>query len=157
MTTEAQNVAYGDLVDSVDLADVKLVDCQFKIKPQIMDPDRSKWKFGYDCELTDTSYDEEAQIVSAWVEASAYAKSGKTHILNVKGRYLLVYRVNGTSDEETAARFTRNVGPISVYPYFRSLFADLCAQGGAHVPPLPIMKGARRPLKAWAAAEQREE
>lgn len=153
MTQPEASIDYAGFVGSVDLLDVKLAECSFKMKPEITNPDQKGWKYGYSCEATDIHYEQENGLLWAWVQCSAHAKSGRAQILQVKGKYLLVYRVNGQTSEDVATNFTRNVGAISVYPYFRSLFADLCAQGGARVPPLPVMKGPRRSLAQWADAE----
>lgn len=145
---------YVAFLGKVELLDIKLVESSFKMKPEVTNPDQSSWKYGYACDVADVHYDDEAQILWAWVNGSAHAKSGRSHILQVKGKYLLVYSVIGQASEDIAVQFTKNVGAFSVYPYFRGLFANLCSQGGVRVPPLPVMKGPRRSLAAWAKATE---
>lgn len=150
--TARANAAYEDLVEAAELRDIKLVESEFRISPEIMSPDVSTWKFGYNCEVGETTYDPEANIITAWVHAMAFCRSGRKRILNCKAKYLLAYTVSQTVETAAAERFTHTVGPFSVYPYFRSHFAELTAQGGALVPPLPIMRGARRAIRAWGNA-----
>lgn len=143
--------AEANLIHTVDLVDVRLVESQFKMRPQALQVDQSKWKFGYACQAGETVFTPDTGRLSGWVHATAYAKEGKAKVISLNAKYLILYQINGQSDEDTAKRFMDAVGGVSVYAYFRSLFADLTSQGGVRVPPLPVMKGFRKTLKTWSA------
>lgn len=139
--------AYNDAVEKADLRDIRLVSAEYNSLPEIALPPSESWKFGYSCEVEGVGYDEEAGLISAWVGAAAFCKNGRKRILNVKAKYLIVWSVSHSVEQETIEKFATLLGPFAVYPYFRSHFAEITSQAGLLVPPLPIMKGPQRKVR----------
>lgn len=142
-----QVAAYDDAVEKADLRDIRLVSADYTSLPDIALPPHDSWKFGYNCEVEGVGYDEEAGLISAWVGAAAFCKAGRKKILNVKARYLIVWSVTHSVEQETVEKFATLLGPFAVYPYFRAHFAEITSQAGLLVPPLPIMKGPQRKVR----------
>lgn len=146
--------AYEDAVETAELRDIRLISADFTASPEIALPEQSSWKYGYSCDVESVGYDGEAGVISAWIGATAFCRSGRKKILNVKGQYLIVWSVSHPVEQETAERFALMLGPFATYPYFRSHFSHIASQAGLSVPPLPIMKGARRQIRKLVAPVQ---
>lgn len=144
---KAQAAGYEDAVETAELLDIRLVSSEFSSLPEIALPEKPSWRFGYTCEVDSVGYDAEPGLISAWIEAVAFCKSGRRKILNVKSRYLIVWSVSHPLDQPIVERFATMLGPFATYPYFRAHFASIASQAGISVAPLPIMKGARRQVR----------
>lgn len=141
--------AYVEVVESAQLRAIRLIESEFKMLPEVLLPEQEGWKYGYTCDVGQTVFNEDNGVLTAWVHTTAYCRSGRRKILNLKCKYLLAYSVEGRPDAQTVERFTHAVGPYSIYPYFRAHFAEMASQGGVKAPPLPIMKGLRRRIADW--------
>ena len=60
--------------------------------------------------------------------------------LCASAKYLIVYSGLDGHPEATVKALLQTVGRIAVYPYFRSLVANLSWNSGANLPPLPVLK-----------------
>ena len=148
--------AYSDAVDAAQLREICLVESAFKAEAEAFGAPEANWSMAYGCEVVDAFFDGEASLLTGWVEAHATCKRGRKRILTTKVRYLLVYDLEGDPEEGAALKFVRHVGAFAVYPYFRAHFAELGSQAGLRMPPLPVMKEAKRRIKSETIALRNE-
>lgn len=143
---EVSQTAYSELVDCARLRDIRMVNSTFSMSPEALGSNQPDWRLGYDCELTQASYDAEDKLLTGWVSAAASCKAGRKKVFELKARYLIVYLIEGEPDEAVAMKFIERLGAGSAYPYFRAHFAEVASQAGMNAPPLPILRGSKHRL-----------
>lgn len=145
---KVSNQAYSAAVDAAHLRDIRLIGCAFNSAPEAFIKPQDNWKFGYGCEVSDAFYDDEAKLLTGWVNCDATTKVGRRKIMNLRATYLVVYDIQGEPLEEAALKFVHHVGCFAVYPYFRAHFSEVSSQAGMKMPPLPILKEGKRRIQA---------
>lgn len=136
--------AYRAAADAADMHSIRLIFSQFDLKPEGLDSDKGNWSQGYSCVTQATSFNEEKNMLHAFVEAEAFCKSGKKKIISLRCKYIVSYSVQGEPDPAAANRFAHHVGRFAAYPYFRAHFAEVTSQAGLYLPPLPVMREGKR-------------
>lgn len=132
---------YNNIVDAAELLDVKLIKSDFSVHPNFFVGGDHGSDFRYACDLISSHYDQATQRLIGEVALEAGSRSGRRWALRARAVYLVAYSVSGDPAEEAAFAYLERVGRFTAYPYFRSFFAGVCADAGAIVPPLPVLKG----------------
>jgi hypothetical protein len=140
--------AYSAAVDAAQLGQIRLVKSEFRIEPESLDGGRGGTKNSFGFQFTSSAYDAEKSIATAFFSGSVEIKSGRKRVLSLKCAYVVAYHIFGEPSEEAVKQFVERVGKFAAYPYFRSHFADVASQAGLIMPPLPVLKDARRPIPA---------
>lgn len=135
--------SYNEVVARAVIAGIKLLDCQFHMKPQALDPRLQGKKYSIDVTQLEDHFDSQGRLNGVF-RFAAICRSGRTTILKVVGEYLTSYRVSGECDEAAAKLFVERIGPFAAYPYFRALHGVLTSQAGINEPTLPILAEAPR-------------
>lgn len=144
---EVSKAEYSSAVEAAQLRDIRLIGCAFNSSPEAFIKSEG-CKYVYGCEVSDSFYDDEAKLLTGWVNCDATTKIGRRKIMSLKATYLVVYDIDGEPLEEAALKFVQHVGCFAVYPYFRAHFAEVSSQAGLRMPPLPIMKEGKRRIQA---------
>lgn len=145
--------AYDKVVETASLRELKLVSSSFDAKPDAYSEDFQNWRPTYDCVLDSNYFVADLGLIFGAVSAEVRCKRGRSSILTLKSRYVILYKVEGEPEESAALKFVQRVARFAVYPYFRAHFAEICSQAGLNVPPLPILReGPRQIAKTVAAA-----
>ena len=134
--------AYNALVGSAELSAIRLIESDFALRLEGLGDEQS-WRHAQSCEIQDARYDAENSLLTAFVSAVAHASLKRKHVISVKCRYVIYYRVEGELEEAAVVEFANRVARFTAYPYFRTHFAELMSQAGVYAPPLPIIKEKR--------------
>ncbi len=140
----ASEEAYSATVDSAQLRNIRLIMSDFNVEPESLGTDRRAWKFAFGCELTDCAFDPERKVINGLVTGSVDIRLGRKKIVSLKCNYIAAYDVVGEPEAGAAKMFAERVGKFAVYPYFRAQFAELTAQAGLNLAPLPVLKEGKR-------------
>lgn len=138
--------AYADVVEAASMRNIRLIKSEFTVDPESLGSDQRTWKRGFACVVASTNFNETRQMGSGLISAEAYCKAGRKKIVSLKCNYVVAYDIEGAPSADDVARFIERVGNFAAYPYFRAHFADVTAQAGINLPPLPVMKEGKRRL-----------
>lgn len=98
-----------------------------------------QWKLSYGREVLSCEFSEENHNVAAILRYHVTAKLGRKRALHCVADFGIFYHTPDGAKEAAAMGFCRNVGTFAAYPYFRALFAQLIADAGLSLPPLPAI------------------
>ncbi len=154
-TVDANDPArsYDHAVAAAEMRNIRLIRSDFLVEPQGIGGDRTAWKMGYACKLTEARFDPDRSRATGLVVAEAWCKLGSRKIVSVKASYMVAYDIQGDVEPDAAEQFVKRVGTFAVYPYFRAHFAELTSQAGVSLGPLPVMKEGRRLVSAAPEAK----
>lgn len=139
---------YNQVVEKARLQSVSMTNVVFGVKPTFFE-ENGKKSLSYDIELVNAVYEPEEAAAMAFVTFKVDAKNGRAKGLVCKAEYIVAYDNLEDCDEEAVKVFLRRVGSFTIYPYFRSLFANLDWAANTSLPPLPIHK---EPIRQKAIA-----
>lgn len=149
-TRNELNAAFEDFLDVAELMEIRLVSSNLKSHAGSSRSPGIDAKLTHSCEISSVQYDPDQHLLIGFVDAAAGCRCGRKTILSLKAEYVVIYSVSGEPSEDVSERFFRVVGQVAVYPYFRTHFAEIAAQAGFRMPPLPIFRTPRRSMAAWA-------
>jgi hypothetical protein len=127
---------YNAVATAARLESIRLISQRFDVNPECLEHP-SKWKLHYGRKVKACTFDREAGYVAAIIQFEVTAREGRKNALRCAAEYGIMYSVPDASDEEAALGFCRYVGSFAVYPYFRSLVAQLAWNAETPLPPLP--------------------
>ncbi len=145
---------YNQVVAAARLRDIRLIKSEFVIEADGLQFS-SDWKLTHSCEIESVNLDQDRELLLVSIGAAASCKFRNKKVVSAKCRYLVAYDLNGAPEENVIQTFAKRVARFAAYPYFRSHFAEMSAQAGVHMPPLPVIKEVR--LLPTATAEARKE
>jgi len=131
---------YNKLVATAQLREIRLVKSEFSLDAEALGAEQASWKHVHSCEIQQSHYDSDDDLLVAWVNAEASCIKKRKKIVSAKCRYLIIYHVDGKPDDAIVNAFAKRVARFAAYPYFRTHFAELASQAGLFLPPLPIIK-----------------
>jgi len=130
---------YNKVVACAEILSVQLVETKFKIEQEILLPDQER-ESSYDIEVADMTYEPEDLTAIAYLSCTVETKEKDKTVLVFQAIYVLPYHIGEECDEESVLTFLRRVSPFTCYPYFRGLFAGMCAAANISMQPLPMLK-----------------
>ncbi|MES2432522.1 MAG: hypothetical protein V4586_01680 [Pseudomonadota bacterium] len=133
---------YADVAMKARLRELALSESEFSAKIDVlrlaeMRHEDMAHTFGGEC--TDFSFDSESGIAFGNYAWTAEMKHGRTKVLKLKCKYLLVYSNLKSCPQDYVGLYFEKVGRFSSYPYFRTVFASHTSFAGAAVKPLPSL------------------
>jgi hypothetical protein len=143
---------YNRIVHSADLSDLRLMDCQFEVKPAYFraladmrhggaGPDFS---FGFShIEYKVRKRENQSIVGSAIASIEANAVRGEEKLLFLEAKYFISYTFIGDHEENAISLFLDRVAKFAIYPYFRQLASSMASAAHAELPLLPILKDER--------------
>jgi hypothetical protein len=147
ITKEMANVAlaggfggaeYNAVAKGASLEGISLFSTKFEVNPECLG-DQRQWKLNYGRKILSCQFSEEDHSVVGIFEYFVTAKLGRKRALNCVAHYGVFYETPEGATDGGAKGFCRNVGTFAAYPYFRALFAQLVAEAGLNLPPLPAI------------------
>lgn len=142
--------SYNAVVGRTEMRGIRLLESRFEIKPGALDVDPSAWRKVVNFELGEVVVTEDTGRLYGVLHYEVVCRHGRKRVLAATARYLATYQVSGECSQADGEVFVGRVGRVAVYPYFRSLVATLVADAGVHMPPLPVISLAPRPLASAA-------
>ena len=136
---------YNKVVSAAELADLRLIDCSFEVKPEYLFAIQDEEQAGkivqrFFPEVEQGRFDPLLGVLGGHVVWSAIAKLGRKHVLRVKAGYLVIYDELEELDEPCVREFFERNAKLQTYPYFRGLVARLTSDAGIPTMPLPILQ-----------------
>lgn len=137
---------YNGLVRDAELADIRLVDLKFNVKPEyfagLRDEAEGKKALtrAFDSTISDLFHEEEARTIGGQFDWVTEVRSGKKKLLRIEARFLVVYGNVPEVSHEAKERYIQRVGRFATYPYFRSLVSQLAWESKAELPIMPVLK-----------------
>lgn len=138
--------AYDNIVENVELGDIRMMDVKFSVKPkyysELESERRGKGRLtrGYDGGLVSVTYDPELLVASAQIDWHTEVTKGRSKLLVVQSTYFVLYRNVPNVGEEHIEAYLSRVGKFATYPYFRGLVAHLSWESSSELPVMPVLK-----------------
>ena len=150
---QADAKAYNSVVGRTTLTNIRLTDSKFEVKAEALATDPLTWRKEIKREVTDVFVDPDSGRLFGTFLFELICRHKRKRAFTCSSRYLISYRVEGGCEQDIGQLFVERVGPVVIYPYFRSTVAHLAAQAGVQFPPLPIISVAPRSVKSAAELE----
>ena len=136
---------YNKVVKSADLIDLRMVGCNFELKPEyliaVYDEDQSaKIVQSFTANIDQGDFDSSEGVLAGEVVWSALSKLGRKRLIRVKAHYMVFYSGLEGQDEACVREFFDRNAKLQTYPYFRGLVSRLTSEAGIELPLLPILQ-----------------
>lgn len=138
-TVEFYHAVYADLSVSARLRDIKLINCEYLIKPEVFDVLDDLENMGFFGESSGFHFDGETGILIGHYRWTAEVRHGRKKVLKLVSEYLVAYTGMEGFDSDYARFYFEKVGRFATYPYFRSEFSHHSSASGILLPPLPSL------------------
>jgi len=136
---EFNNDVYAKLTIAARLHDIRLVKCEYWIKPNIFDALEDLSNFGFSGEPIGFHFDTNSGVAMGQYRWEAEVKLGRRKVLKHVAEYLITYVELNDFEERYARFYFEKVGRFATYPYFRSDFSHQSSGSGITLPPLPSL------------------
>lgn len=133
------NDVYASVTVSAILRDIKLVNCEYFIKPEVFDAIEDLENMGFSGDAAGFSHNPDSGDMLGTYRWVAEIKLGRKKVLKLVSEYLIVYTGLEGFDEFHVKCFFEKVGRFASYPYFRADFSHHTASSGIMLPPLPSL------------------
>ncbi|QTH24048.1 hypothetical protein HRJ34_11375 [Rhizorhabdus wittichii] len=127
---------YNAVATEAILLTIRLISQRFDLNMECSG-NSSDWKLSYGRRVMSCTFDRDAKQVAAIIQFEVTAREGRKKALHCTADYGIMYEVPADAEEEAVKGFCKNVGRFAIYPYFRSLFAQLAWNAELMLPPLP--------------------
>lgn len=151
---QADPSAYNSVVGRTTLTNIRLTDTKFEVKAEALASDPLTWRKEIRREPVDVFVEPDSGKLFGTFLFELICRHKRKRVFTCATRYLVSYRVQGGCEPDVGQLFVERVGPLVVYPYFRSTVAHLAAQAGMQMPPLPIISLAPRSVRSAAELEE---
>ncbi|PWE26803.1 hypothetical protein C4N9_20420 [Pararhodobacter marinus] len=138
---EFDNDVYARLAAAAKLSDIKLIECDYSIKPEVFQAieDTENMAHGFVGDPAGYYVDDEIGLLLGRYKWSAEIKLRRKKVLKLACVYLVAYTgVQGFTDNYLQFYFEK-IGRFTTYPYFRAEFSRLSSSSGIMLPPLPSL------------------
>mgnify|MGYP005856058163 CR=1 FL=1 len=133
------NDVYINLTVAARLRDIRLINCDYSIKPEIFEALEDLENMGFFGVPSSFHFDSETGIMIGNYRWTAEVKLGRKKVLKLVSEYLIAYTGLSGFDEYYARFYFEKVGRFATYPYFRSDFSHHSSASGIMLPPLPSL------------------
>lgn len=133
------NSIYTDVTVAARLRDIKLVSCEYFIKPEVFDALEDLDNMGFFGEPSGFHFDSDDGILLGNYRWTAEVKLGRKKVLKLVSEYLVAYTGLANFAEDYVQFYFEKVGRFATYPYFRSDFSCHSSSSGIMLPPLPSL------------------
>jgi hypothetical protein len=142
---------YNRIVGSAKLATIQVTRSRFDVAPEWYDENLNR-KLSFGHELLSADLDSVANVIVGRFRFRCEATARRKNVLRSLAEYVIMYEVHEGADEQAAEAFCSRVGIFAVYPYYRSLVAQLAWAANANLPPLPVIATRGAPIRALKPA-----
>lgn len=136
---EFDNGVYTELTIAARLRDIRLISCDYSIKPEVFEALEDFENMGFFGEPSGFHFDSETGIMVGHYRWTAEVKLGRKKVLKLVSEYLIAYMGLSGFKEYHARFYFEKVGRFATYPYFRSDFSHHSSASGIMLPPLPSL------------------
>ena len=85
------------------------------------------------------SFNDTSRISTCIFQLEAFKKKGRRKVFQQKDRFIVYYNISTDCDASHAIAFTKKVGLMACYPYFRAHVASTASLANAEIPILPTI------------------
>ena len=138
-TAEFDNDIYTNLSIAARLRDIRLINSEYFIKPEVFGALEDTSNMSFSGEPTAFHFDDASGIMMGHYCWNVEIKLKRKKVLKFTSEYLIAY--SGISDfpEEYVRFYFEKVGRFATYPYFRAAFSFQSSASGITLPPLPSL------------------
>jgi hypothetical protein len=138
-SVEFDNGVYKDLTIAASLRDIRLISCDYSIKPEVFEALEDLENMGFFGAPSGFHFDGDTGILVGHYRWTAEVKLGRKKVLKLVSEYLIAYTGLSGFNERYARFYFEKVGRFATYPYFRSDFSYHSSSSGLMLPPLPSL------------------
>lgn len=136
---EFDHEIYSQITVAARLRDIKLIKCEYSIKPEVFEALDDLENMGFFGEPSGFHLSSEEGLLLGNYQWTCEVKLGRKKVLKFSSEYLIAYSGLNGFEEEYARFFFEKVGRFATYPYFRSDFSHHASSSGIFLPPLPSL------------------
>lgn len=136
---EFDNDVYKELTIAARLQDIRLISCDYSIKPEVFETIEDVENMGFFGEPSGFHFDGETGVMIGHYRWTAEIKLGRKKVLKLVSEYLIAYTGLSGFEDHYARFYFEKVGRFATYPYFRSDFSYHSSSSGIMLPPLPSL------------------
>lgn len=136
---EFDHETYRDVTIAARLRDIRLISCDYSIKPEVFEALEDLEKMGFFGGPSGFHFDGETGVMIGHYQWTAEIKLGRKKVLKLASEYLIAYTGLSGFEEDYVRFYFEKVGRFATYPYFRSNFSHHSSASGIMLPPLPSL------------------
>ena len=133
------NDAYTSVTLAAQLRDIKLIKCEYFVKPEVFEALDNLENMGFFGEPSGFYFDSEDGVMLGQYRWTAEVKLGRKKVLKLVSEYMVAYAGLSGLRETSVQFFFEKIGRFATYPYFRNNFSHHSASSGIMLPPLPSL------------------
>ena len=138
-TAGFDNDIYTNLSIAAKLRDIRLISCEYVIKPEVFEALEDTSNMSFSGEPTAFHFDDDSGVMIGHYTWNVEIKLKRKKVLKLIGEYLIAYTdISGFPEEYVRFYFVK-VGRFATYPYFRTAFSFHSSSSGITLPPLPSL------------------
>lgn len=136
---EFDNDIYTNLSISARLRDIRMIGCEYFIKPEVFGALEDTSNMSFSGEPTAFHFDEDSGVMIGHYTWNVEIKLKRKKVLKLVSEYLIAYTGMSGFPEEYVRFYFEKVGRFATYPYFRAVFSFHSSSSGITLPPLPSL------------------